>query len=115
MVFDRFGLAQPHNKCISKAATCHGNSTVQAASNNSEGLGVHALINELPIRRAKNTGWRHTPTSPDICWRGKSSTSSVEILFCFTSGTFIPHATSSLQTRGMLVNIQQLHLQGRLC
>ena len=34
MVFDRFGLAQPHNKCISKAATCHANSTVQAASNN---------------------------------------------------------------------------------
>ena len=33
MVFDRFGLTQPHNKCISKAATCHGNSTVQAASN----------------------------------------------------------------------------------
>ena len=27
VVFDRFGLARPH-ECISKAATCHANSTV---------------------------------------------------------------------------------------
>ena len=32
VVFNRFGLAQPH-ECSSKAATCHANSTVQAASN----------------------------------------------------------------------------------
>ena len=31
VVSDRFGLAQPH-ECSSKAATCHANSTVQAAS-----------------------------------------------------------------------------------
>ena len=31
-VFNRLRLAQPH-ECISKAATCHTNSTVQAASN----------------------------------------------------------------------------------
>ena len=32
VVFNRLGLAQPH-KCSLKAATCHANSTVQAASN----------------------------------------------------------------------------------
>ena len=32
VVFNRFGLAQPH-ECSSKAATCHANSAVQAASN----------------------------------------------------------------------------------
>ena len=32
VIFNRFGLAQPH-ECSSKAATCHANSTVQAASN----------------------------------------------------------------------------------
>ena len=33
VVFDRSGLEQLH-ECSSKAATCHVNSTVQAASNN---------------------------------------------------------------------------------
>ena len=32
VVFNRLGLAQPH-ECRSKTATCHANSTVQAASN----------------------------------------------------------------------------------
>ena len=32
VVFNRFGLTQPH-ECSSKVATCHANSTVQAASN----------------------------------------------------------------------------------
>ena len=32
VVFDRFGLAQPH-ECSSKAATCHANSTMKVASN----------------------------------------------------------------------------------
>ena len=45
MVFDRFGLAQPH-KCISKAATCHANSTVQATCNNIRFFSRHIICTE---------------------------------------------------------------------
>ena len=45
-----------------------------------------------------STGWRHTPMSPNIWRKGRSSTSSAAILFCFTAGTLIPHASPSLQT-----------------
>ena len=37
VVFNRLGVAQPH-ECSSKAATCHANSTVQAASNSINNL-----------------------------------------------------------------------------
>ena len=49
MVFDRFGLAQPPNKCISKAATCHANSTVQAASNNISAVLVSIIVLKLSL------------------------------------------------------------------
>ena len=55
------------------------------------GSDVHALIKELAIKRVQHrleTG------------RDRSSTSSAAILFCFTAGTLIPHASSSLQTGG---------------
>ena len=42
VVCDRFGLAQPH-EYISKAATYHANSTVQAASNNNYNI-VTSLV-----------------------------------------------------------------------
>ena len=48
-----------------------------------------------------STGRRHTRISPNIWRKGqKCSTSSAAILFCFTAGTLIPHASPSLQTGG---------------
>ena len=43
-----------------------------------------------------STGRRHTPMSPNIWRRDRSSTSSAAILFCFAAGTLIPHASPSL-------------------
>ena len=62
---------------------------------------MHALIKELAIRRVEHRQvediLQRIPTSGG---RGGSSTSSAAILFCFTAGTFIPHASPSLQTEG---------------
>ena len=44
--------------------------------------------------------------------RDGSSTSSAAILFCFTAGTFIPHASPSLQTGAALASTRQLRSQG---
>ena len=54
------------------------------------GSDVHALIKELAIRRVQQRSETYS----------RSSTSSAAILFCFTAGTLIPHASPSLQTGG---------------
>ena len=66
------------------------------------GSDVHALIKELAIRRVQHNRsetyiLQRVPTSGG---RDRSSTSSAAILFCFTAGTLIPHASPSLQTGG---------------
>ena len=53
---------------------------------------------------------QRVPTSSE---RDGSSTSSAAILFCFTAGTFIPHASPSLCRQGVaLASTRQLHSQG---
>ena len=48
-----------------------------------------------------STGRRHIlQCVPTYVGRDRSSTSSAAILFCFTAGTLIPHASPSLQTGG---------------
>ena len=61
------------------------------------GSDVHALIKELATRRVEHRSETHSvqrvPTSGG---RDGSSTSLAAILFCFTAGTLIPHASPSL-------------------
>ena len=62
------------------------------------GSDVHAFIKDFATRREGHRCEIH-PNEPQH-WRGQSSRSSAAVLFSFKVDTFIPHAPSSLQTRG---------------
>ena len=62
------------------------------------GSDAHALTKELAIRRVQHRSETHSNESQG--GRDGSSTSSAAILFFFTAGIFIPHASPSLQTGG---------------
>ena len=56
--------------------------------------GVHAVV-----KRARYQAGGHITTSPCVLRRGRTShVFGGDFLPCFTADTFIPHATSSLQT-----------------
>ena len=57
------------------------------------GSDVHALIKELASRRVQHRSETYSIESPTSGGRDRSSTSSMAILFCFTAGTLIPHAS----------------------
>ena len=60
------------------------------------GSDVHAVIKELAITRVEHRSETHSNESTTSGGRDGSTTSSAAILFCFTTGTFIPHASPSL-------------------
>ena len=61
---------------------------------------MHTLIKEFAIRRVEHKSETHSNESQHLAEGTGSSTSSAANFFSFTVGTFIPHASPSLQTGG---------------
>ena len=64
------------------------------------GSDVHALIKELAIRRVRHRSETYSNEFQHLVEGTEVARPSAAILFCFTAGTLIPHASPSLQTGG---------------
>ena len=58
----------------------------------------HTLIKELAIRRIENRSETHSIESQNLAKGTRVAHLQRRFSFCFTAGTFIPHASLSLQT-----------------
>ena len=64
------------------------------------GSNVHALIKELAIRRVQHRSETHSNESQHLAKGTEVARLQRRFFLCFTADTFIPHASSSLQTGG---------------
>ena len=64
------------------------------------GSDVHALIKALAIRRVEHKTETHSNESQHLAEGTEVERLRRRFSFCFTAGTFIPHASPSLQTGG---------------